>query len=135
VGAASAWKKRDDLDSLYADDSEWQAMLESSLGQPFDLTCEEFADDLANFNINGFHACRPLDVAEYLTEGLCTATWAKRKERLFRLIRELEVERGDEDRLLKAFQEEMSVPDIDIGPSFLHSMSVTCWSSADTTSS
>ena len=135
VGGASAWKKRDDLGSLCAGDSEWQAMLESSLGHTFDLTCEEFADDLANFNIDGFHACRPLDVAEYLTEGLCTATRAKREEHLFRLTRELEVERGDEDRLLKTFREEMSVPDIDIEALFLHSMSVTRWSSADTTSS
>jgi hypothetical protein len=94
-------------------------VLESSLEQGFEQTVVEFADDLVNFDVGVFHACRPLDVAEYLTEGLATATWAERKERLCRLIRELEVKREDADRLLKAFQEEMSVPDIDIGALFL----------------
>jgi hypothetical protein len=119
AGTISAWKSRDDLDSLYADDSEWQAILESSLKQDFDLTCEEFADRLENFNAEVFHACRPLDVAEYLDAGVFTATWARREEQLCRLMRELEVKRLDQDRLLEAFHAEMSLPDIDIGALFL----------------
>jgi hypothetical protein len=118
-GAASVWKGRGNLDSLYADDPEWHAMLEPFLVQGFDQTAAEFADDLADFDAEVFHACRPLDVAGYLTEGLATATWAEREERLCRLIRELEVKHEDAERLLKAFQEEMSVPDIDIGALFL----------------
>jgi hypothetical protein len=118
-GRLSAFRRRTDLGSLYADDSEWQAFLETALVQDFDQISEEFADHLEPFNVDVFHACRPLDVAEYLANGLFTASWERREERLHRLIRELAITQEEQERILGAFRSEKLERDIDIGALFL----------------
>jgi hypothetical protein len=65
----ATWRSRNDLNDLYQDDSEWIEMLESFLLAGFEETCVEFAEHLESFDLRVFHACRPIDVGEYIRGG------------------------------------------------------------------
>ncbi len=118
-GAIATWQRRNDLNDLYQDDCEWIEMLESSLLIEFEQTCVDFAEHLEGFDSRVFHACRPIDVGEYIRGGLSIASWESRRQGLVESIRDLKISTTDADFLMQSFEEVASEDDIDIDAMFV----------------
>lgn len=117
--AVTTWQNRNDLNDLYQDDSEWIGMLESSLLAGFEETCVDFAEHLESFDLRVFHACRPIDVGEYIRGGLSVASWESRRHGLVESIRDLKISTTDADLLMQSFEEAAPEDDIDIDAVFV----------------
>lgn len=117
--AIAIWQSRNDLDDLYLDDSEWLEMLESSLQGGFEETCTDFVEHLEIFDLQVFHACRPVDVGEYIRGGVSVASWDARRHNLFELIRDLKIVQKDADILSQSFEKLASENDIDLDALFV----------------
>lgn len=118
-GTIATWRSRNDLNDLYQDDSAWMEMLAPSLLAGFEETCVDFAEYLKTFDLRVFHACKPVDVGEYIRGGLSVANWEARRHLLVESVRDLKIGTKDADFLMQSFEKLASEHDIDIDAVFV----------------